>query len=269
MTPHPSLRPFRGGTLLAAILLLAGLAAPSALRAQEPVPTRVVVRAVSNDAKILGSGVGGARVMIRDAVTGRILASGVQEGGTGDTGAIMGDRPRGGVVFESEGAAAFEATLRLTAPTPVVVEAEGPLGAEHALQRASTTLLLVPGHDVVGEGVVLTLHGFTVEIVEAPASIRAGDRAELRARITMLCGCPTEPGGLWDADRYDLELSLVRGDVVVADGALAFAGETSHYRGEIEIPAEVAPGDYGLRVVAVDAERANAGMVVHPVRIER
>ena len=231
------------------------------------VPTRDVVRAVSTDAKIIGSGVGGARVMIRDAVTGQILASGVQSGGTGDTGAIMGERARGAHVFDTDGAGAFEATLDLTAPTQVVIEAEGPLGAEHALQRASTTLLLVPGHDIVGNGVVLTLHGFTVEVVDAPASGRPGEPMDLVARVTMLCGCPTEPGGMWDADRYDLEVALVQGERVVATAPLTWSGERSVYDGSIVVPDGTRAGDYALRIVAVDAERANAGMVLHPVRV--
>ncbi|MBT8337325.1 MAG: hypothetical protein KJO11_12030 [Gemmatimonadetes bacterium] len=251
---------------LAAALCCAPFGA-TPLSGQESVPTRVVVRAVSNDAKIIGSGVGGARVMIRDAVTGQILASGVQSGSTGDTGAIMGERARGAPVFDSEGAGAFEATLDLTAPTQVVIEAEGPLGAEHALQRASTTLLLVPGHDVVGNGVVLTLHGFTVEVVDAPASGRPGHALDLVARVTMLCGCPTEPGGMWDADRYSLEVALVQGERVVATAPLTWSGERSVYDGSVVVPDGTRPGDYALRIVAVDSERANAGMVLHPVRV--
>lgn len=255
--------------LFAAFAASAPALTPLAIAAQDAVPTRVVVRAVSQDAKIIGSGVGGARIMIRDGLTGQILASGVQEGGTGDTDAILGPRPREGGVFDTEGAAAFRATLDLTAPTMVTIEAEGPLRPDHALQHASTSLLLVPGHHVEGDGVILTLHGFSVEMVEAPTSARAGAPVPVRAKVTMLCGCPTEPGGRWDADRYTLLLSLVQGDRVVAEGTLAYAGETSHYAGDVVVPADLAPGDYGLRVVAVDGERANAGMTLQPIRIER
>jgi hypothetical protein len=137
------------------------------------------------------------------------------------------------------------------------------------LQHASTTLLLVPGHDVAGDGVILTLHGFTVEMVEAPASVPAGGSVTVETRVTMLCGCPTEPGGMWDADRYDLMLHLVRGERIVAVGSVTFAGETSRYTGSLRVPPDTPVGDYALRVVAVDAERANAGMVLHPLRVER
>lgn len=265
MTTFPSPRYFRAAVVAA----FASALAPLALAAQDAVPTRVVVRVVSNDAKIIGSGVGGARVMIRDGLTGQILASGLQEGGTGDTEGILGPRPREGGVFDTEGAAAFRATLDLTGPTMVTVEAEGPLQPDHALQHASTSMLLVPGHHVEGDGVILTLHGFSVEVVEAPATAQAGSAVPVRAKVTMLCGCPTEPGGLWDADRYTLMLSLMQGDRVVAEGTLGYAGETSHYAGDVVVPADLAPGDYSVRVVAVDGERGNAGMTLQPIRIQR
>ena len=56
---------------------IAGLAAAwvvGALVAQE---TRITVRVVANDAKIIGTGVGGARVIIRNAATGEVLGVGV------------------------------------------------------------------------------------------------------------------------------------------------------------------------------------------------
>jgi hypothetical protein len=44
------------------------------------VPTKVLVRAVSRDAKIIGDGVGGARITIRHATSGEVLAQGIQRG---------------------------------------------------------------------------------------------------------------------------------------------------------------------------------------------
>ena len=251
------------------ILAAALVAVPLSAAGQEPITTTVVVRAIAQDAKIIGSGVGGARITIRDADSGNVLATGVQEGGTGDTGAILGDRPRTGGVFDSDGAAHFEATLELAEPTQIVIEAEGPLGTEHAMQRTTTSLLLIPGHHIVGDGVVLTLHGFTVEVVDAPAEVAIGQTLSVRAKITMLCGCPTEPGGLWDADGYDLSLDLVGPAGVVASGSLVYSGETSHYVGDIAVPSRLESGDLTLRVIAVQASRANAGMVERPIRIRR
>lgn len=258
----------RTPTALRGLTLFAALATWSLpVGGQEPVPTTVVVRAVAQDAKIIGSGVGGARITIRDSHTGEVLASGIQEGGTGDTPAIMGDRPRSGGVFAVEGGAYFSAELQLSEPTAVVVEAAGPLGTDHAIQHASVSLLLVPGHDIVGDGVVITLHGFTVEVVEAPSEATAGGPVAVRARITMLCGCPTQPGGMWDADEYDLSMELVGDAGAIVSAPLNYAGETSTYEGELAVPAGLDPGMFELRIIAVHASRANAGMVVQPIRI--
>ena len=84
----------------------------------------------------------------------------MQEGSTGNTGTIIRTPwERGGTIFDVDGTGLFEATLLLDAPTRVEVVAEGPLGTEHAIQRASKTLLLVPGVDIVGEGLILELNG--------------------------------------------------------------------------------------------------------------
>lgn len=243
----------------------AGAAPLTAQQTEEPVPTRLVVRVVAHDAKIIGSGVGGASVTVLDAETGVVLADGVQEGGTGDTGAIMGTRERGTTVYDTPGAASFEATLDLTRPTVVAVEAAGPLDTPHARRTARTTLLMVPGRDLVGEGVVLTLYGFTVKL-ERPSDDVPVEPGPLvvRADVSMLCGCPIEPGGLWDADRLDVVAQLVREGDVVAEAPLAYAGRPNLFEGSIRAEE---PGAYRLRVVAVDEGRANTGMVERPLRV--
>lgn len=245
------------GAGVAAAVALGTLTAPSPTQAQAT-PTRLLVRAVAHDAKIIGTGVGGARITVRDLATGEVLAEGVQEGSTGDTQSIV-VRPveRGATVFDTPGAGAFTATLMLTAPTRVEVVAEGPLATEHATQRASKTVLMVPGQHLVGEGLVLELNGFTVEIESPTADRVAAGPMDVRARVTMLCGCPTQPGGLWDADHIAITARLVRDGRVVAEAPLAYAGRSSTYTGTLDVPS----GSSGeLQVIAVDAGRANTGM---------
>ena len=53
------------------------------------VPTDITVRVRAKDAKFVGDTMGGARVTIRDAETGELLAKGVTTGTTGDTSLIM------------------------------------------------------------------------------------------------------------------------------------------------------------------------------------
>ncbi len=240
-----------------ALLPLSSVPAPA-----QTVPTKVLVRAVSHDAKVIGSNVGGAQVTIRDAATGAVLAQGVQKGGTGSTERIViRPRERGAAVFDTPGTAGFLAILHLSEPRLVEIAAEAPLAYPHAMQRVSKTLLLVPGRDVLGEGVVLELYGFTVEILEphGNAPVAAGKILPVRARVTMLCGCPTEPGGLWDSNRFTVLAQLIQNGALVREVPLRFAGETSTYAGDLPLQGG---GPFLLRVLAIDAERANFGLAV-------
>lgn len=248
--------------LLAAGAALALVAAP--LEAQDgATPTDLLVRVVANDAKVIGSGMGGARVTVREVETGEVLAEGVQEGSTGSTDLIVHEpRTREGTVYDTEGTAGFRATLELGRPTAVEVTAEGPLDHLDAMQRASKTLLMVPGQDVTGEGLVLRLHGFVVRVLnpEPGTTLGPGDPLQVRAHLQMVCGCPTEPGGTWDSDRYDLSARLLSGGEIVDEAALRFAGETSHFEAELRAPDRLGPDDeLEVEVVASDPERVNFG----------
>lgn len=225
----------------------------------EPESTRVVVHAAAHDAKLMHDPVGGAFIRIVNAETGEVLAEGVQHGSSGSTDKIVRQpRERGTSIYDTPGAAVFETTVMLTGPTKVQVTATGPLDYPQAQQRTAKTLTLVPGQHVTGDGIVLTLHGFIVEVLSPNVrSITPGATIDVRARVRMMCGCPTEPGGLWDASRYTIHAELVGPDGgVVARAPLSFSGTTSEYEGTIAVPSE---GATQLRVVAVDAERANAG----------
>jgi hypothetical protein len=157
--------------------------------------------------------------------------------------------------------------LNLSEPTQVVVTAEGPLGNPQAVQRASKTLLMVPGEDIVGEGLVLELNGFAVEVQEPAetATLRSGQVLDVKAHVTMLCGCGIQPGGLWDADRIRVVARLVREGAVVAESPMHFAGETSSFEGSLDLPDA---GTYELQVLALDPERANTGMASVAITVQ-
>lgn len=250
--------------LLTAIIPIATLGGMvSTLEAQA---TKVLVRVTARDAKIIGSGVGGARITIRDAETGALLAEGVQEGSTGSTADIMGTRERGATVFDTEGAAGFLAELDVREPTRVIIEAEGPLGTGHAIQTGSKSLLVVPGRDMTGEGVIIELNGFTVEIQtpDADGPVAAGEAFEVRARATMLCGCPTEPGGMWDSDDYEIFARAVRDGEIVGEWPMEFAGATSVYRTSVTLDMA---GEYELQVFVIDAAKGNTGMATRTIAV--
>jgi hypothetical protein len=222
--------------------------------------TRINVRVVSHDAKILGDGVGGARVVVRDPATGRVLAQGIQRGGTGDTGSIVREpHARGQTVYDSEGAGLFTAEVELDGPTVLEFVGEGPLGFEHALQRAVKRMLVVPGEHVLGDGLLLELHGFIVELIEPETLERAGT-ATVTARVRMLCGCPHTPGGLWDADRIRVAARLYDGSRVVREAVLGYAGEPNMFTGSVSLDG-VQPG-WHLVVLANDPDRVNFGMSI-------
>ncbi|MDA2938134.1 hypothetical protein MYX75_07730 [Acidobacteria bacterium AH-259-A15] len=155
----------------------------------EPQPTEITVRIVSCDAKIIGSLVGGCRITIQHRLTGEVLAQGLHLGGSGDTESIM-ERPhkRRAVVYGTKGSAAYSAKILLTEPTPVEIIAEGPLAYPQALERASTSTWLIPGESILGEGLILQLHGFIVDIM-TPESVdvfHSGDAVHLQASIRLL-----------------------------------------------------------------------------------
>lgn len=243
--------------LLGVFFLSAAVSLPAA--AQEAVPTQVTVRAVSNDAKLIQDPVGGAHITIEDAETGAVLAEGRQTGDSGSTERIMQQpHERGASIYEAPGAAKYDTTLALTEPTRVRITAEGPLDYPHAMQTTSKTVLLMPGEDVTGDGITLPLHGFIVEVLSpAAADLSPGDDVSVRARVQMMCGCPTEPGGLWDSDRYTIRAELLRDGSVVAEAPLSFAGTTNEYDGTLTVPED---GATDIRVTAADADRGNFGM---------
>ena len=83
------------------------LVAIAALVAAAPalaVPTPVTVRVLSQGAKFIGTGMGGVMVELADAATGKTLAQGRIEGGTGDTAKIMPGAPRGTPMADSASA---------------------------------------------------------------------------------------------------------------------------------------------------------------------
>jgi len=236
--------------------LIVALVSSALATAAMAAPTRLTVRAISRDAKVLGDGVGGARITIRELESGKILASGIQRGGTGDTKRIMQEpRQRGAMIYDTENAAAFRTTLELSRATRVEITAEGPLKYPQAMQRASKTMLLVPGQDITGEGVLLEIAGFIVEI-EATDLVQTSVPVNIRSKVTMTCGCPTEPGGMWNADEITVIARAIRGGRVAGETQLRYADSPSTFEGELP---QLKDGKYMLEIVASDAKRSNVG----------
>jgi hypothetical protein len=237
-------------------LIVLALAAPA-----WAVPTEVTVRVLARDAKFIGTGMGGVRVTLRDAGTGKVLAEGETRGGTGDTGRIMRRPHRRGEALSEGGAAAFSATLDLDAPTRVEVVAEGPARPAGAAGRVTATQWVVPGrHLTGGDGWLLVMPGFAVAVVDPPADLALGGAPRpvaLTVDVTMMCGCPVEPGGLWDADKYEVRALVRRDGAPVGEVALAYAGVTNRFSGTLTVDR---PGAWEAVIYAYDPETGNTGL---------
>jgi len=144
---------------------------------------------VAKDSKVIGSGVGGAWVRIKNFETGEILAQGKQEGGTGDTDRIMvTPRRRGEIVYGTPGAAFFQAELHLERPTQIEIYTEAPLAYPQSIQKGSKTLTLIPGKHILGEEVIIELDGLIVNILNpSPKGVlKKGEELTIKAEVRML-----------------------------------------------------------------------------------
>jgi hypothetical protein len=234
------------------------LALPPAAPAE---PTHVEVRVLSKGAKFVGTSMGGVRIALRDADTGELLAEGVTVGTTGDTHRIMKAELRHHDPVSTEDAAVFETTLDLDEPRLVEVEALGPLAQRQAASRVTSTMWVVPGRHVSGgDGWLLELPGFAVDVLDPPSHQALADLPHpvtVRANVTMMCGCPIEPGGLWDADRFTVRAIVKHDGERTGEIPLAYAGRTSQFAGELVVEE---PGAYEVVVYAHDPENGNTGL---------
>jgi len=223
------------------------------------VPTRLIVHVPTHDAKLIGTAVGGVRITVRDVNDDRVLATGLHEGSTGDTRRLMETpRVRGERLFTTGDGARFETTVPLSAATLVEVTAEGPLGYPDQMARTSKRLTLVPGRHLTGDGLVLELHGYVIDLLTPDSTlvVPADARPTVRARVRMLCSCPTGPDALWQVN--DVRARLIRDGLVVHDVVLPYAGVTSEY--SAQLPA-VPTGQYTLEVIAASPDIATFGVM--------
>ena len=216
-------------------------------------PTHIVVRARSLDAKFIGDHTGGVHVTLTDATTGQVLASGDISGGTGDTARIMKTPLQRGQVLSDAKTAGFAATLDLTQPTLIRLEARGPLGKPAAAITVSSMMWVAPGHDVMGDGWVVTFPGLVVE----PQLKRLADgRTAVVASVTMMCGCPISQNGVWDASDITVTAQGLGPDAKEAV-ILHPGSEPSTFSATLNGPI---PKTAKIRVVAVQKSTPNVGV---------
>ncbi len=253
--------PFSWKTLALAAAMIFG-----ASLAAQAVPTTITVRVMALSGKFLGTTMGGARVTLRDADTGRLLASGLTTGSTGDTEHIMKTPHGRHYAYSTEGAAAFTAVIDIDRPTRVEVAATGPMANRGAANTASSTQWVLPGKDITGgDAWLLELRGFSVQVMAPAAHVKlpllpmTGNEVNIHveANITLMCGCPLGPGTLWDSDTYEIVATVTRNGKPFGVFPMAYARKLSRFATDLTVHDR---GIYGVTVSAYDPATGNTGI---------
>jgi hypothetical protein len=246
--------------IIAPMALAVSLAVSSASPAFAE-PTEITIRVLGKESKFVGYSMGGARVILRDAQTGEILAQGVTAGSTGDTARTMHENGGRRAVLSDETAAKFTATIDIDEPRLIEAEAYGPLAQPQSANRAAATQWVVPGEHVTGgDGWVLELPGYVVDVLAPPAHVKLPadtETVDIRANVALMCGCPITPGGLWDADALTVKALVKRNGEKLPPIDLAFTGETSQFAATVPVTE---PGVYDVTVYAHHPGNGNTGV---------
>ena len=225
-------------------------------------PTEIVIRVLAKDAKFIGTETGGAQVTLRDADSGEVLAQGLTTGETGNTPKIMTDGHARRTVLSDDKAGKFSAMIDIQRPWRITATAIGPMILKDQALTVSATQWVVPGKSVNGgDGWVLELPGFAITLIDlVPANVQLNGKSAtipLKAKVTMQCGCPVTPGGMWDANKFQIAAMLEHKGKVYPAVALGYAGQPSTFSGNIAINE---PGDYIMDIYAYDPANGNTGL---------
>jgi hypothetical protein len=224
-------------------------------------PTQITVHVIGKDSKFVGTSMGGMRITIRDADSGAILADGVTAGSTGDTNKLMKEDRKRGVAISTDDAARYTATIDLSEPRLLEISAFGPLAQRQSATRVTVTQWVVPGkHITSGDGLMLELPGFVVDVLGPPAHVKlkgVPQTVNVAANVMMMCGCPTSSGGMWDSNKYEVRALLKKDGQAAGELPLAYTGKESQFAADWNVTE---PGTYQATVYAYDPANGNTGV---------
>jgi len=224
--------------------------------------TKIVIRAKARDAKFIGSSLGGAYVIIRSKTNQQILAEGKTTGSTGNTDLIMKTpKTRESSIVDGQ-TAGFLATIDIDEPTFVSIEVISPLNSKQAQAKASTELWLIPGKDILGDGIILEIPGFIIDILKPRThqylslnSIK--DKPfQFQANVVMMCGCVIDKGGVWNSDEIEVKGMLKKDGKYLKDVKMSFIS-TNLFEGDTQINVG---GNYELTLYAYNKKTGNTGV---------
>ncbi|PCJ30594.1 MAG: hypothetical protein COA90_08930 [Gammaproteobacteria bacterium] len=218
------------------------------------VETQVMVRAKAVDAKYIGTSVGSVKVVVEDAETGEILDQGWITGGTGSTDTIIKTPITRGQVITDDKTAGFLAKIDISSPRLLRFKLIGPYGYRQALQQASVTSWVIPGKDILGDGITLNMYGF---IVDAWTRVLENGQVDIYTKASLLCGCPIYPDGLWDPKNYEATAIIMQNEEKISEVALEFTGPVGLFSGKTQLTK---PGHYKAIVYIFDKKTGNVGV---------
>ncbi|WP_278380120.1 hypothetical protein [Chryseobacterium arthrosphaerae] len=224
--------------------------------------TKVMIRAKARDAKFIGTSLGGAHIIVRNKLNGKILAEGNTTGSTGNTDLIMKTPKIRGNSIADEQTGGFIANIDIDEPTFVTVEVISPLNSRQAQATVTTELWLIPGKDILGEGLILEIPGYIIDILKPRthqyiALNTIKDKPFLfQANIVMMCGCVIDKGGVWNSDEIEVKGILKKDGKVIKNVDMSLVS-TSLFEGNHLINT---PGNYELILYAYDKKTGNTGV---------
>ena len=224
--------------------------------------TKIIVRAKAKDAKFIGSSLGGAYVIIRNTTNNKILAEGKTSGSTGNTNLIMKTLKERGNLITNDQTAKFLATIDIEEPTFISIQVVSPFNNRQAQVKVSTELWLIPGKDILGDGIILEIPGFIIDILKPRThqyislnSIK-NKPFKVKANIVMMCGCVIDKGGIWNSDEIETKGILKKNGVYFKDIDMLLT-ERNLFEGNTTLQSA---GNYELIVYAYNPKSGNTGV---------
>ncbi|WP_299779264.1 hypothetical protein [uncultured Formosa sp.] len=224
--------------------------------------TKIIVRAKAKDAKFIGSSLGGAEVIIKNKMTNEILAQGKTEGLTGDTSLIMKTPLERGMSITDDKTAKFMASIDINEPTFITIEVYSTINNEKERVSASTDMWLIPGKDIIGEGVIVEIPGFLLDILEPTPSLTLSlatikkEPIKLKAKVVMMCGCPINKNGMWNSEHIEVKALIKLNNTLLKEVPLNFV-VTNIFEANLTLDK---PGSYDVLIYAYDSTTGNTGV---------
>ncbi|RYY29500.1 MAG: hypothetical protein EOO04_07350 [Chitinophagaceae bacterium] len=226
-------------------------------------PTTVIVRARAKDAKFIGTGMGGAYVVIRNVLTGEVLTKGITTGNSGNTQLLLQSPIKRHQSLTDQETAKFEASLDITEPVFVEVAVTAPVTRKNASVKGSVQLWLIPGKHIEGDGIIIELPGLIVDMLQPtthefiPVGSLKNNGYTFKTSVTMLCGCAITKGGIWDADGIEVGAIIRKDGKELMQVKMALTDKANIFQGIIPSPSK---GLYQITVYAFERATGNTGV---------